>query len=81
MTGLVDIITKTIEPKDKNNYQNPLTFKAIIYFTRKYLSVGSTEDEITKKVQKMVDKWSKFNWIQNVLKKQMYTVLQKSAKE
>lgn len=29
----------------------------------------------------MIDKWSKFNWIQNVLKKQMYTVLQKSAKE
>lgn len=81
MQGLVDIIAKTIEPRDKNNQQNPITFKAVIYFTRKYLSVGSAETYVQQKVQKMIDKWSKFNWIQNVLKKQMYTVLQKSAKE
>ena len=79
MQGLVDIIAKTIEPRDKNNYQNPITFKAVIYFTRKYLRVGSAETYVQQKVQKMIDKWSKFNWIQNVLKKQMYTVLQKSA--
>lgn len=34
MQGFVDIIAKKIESRDKNNYQNPITFKAVTIHTQ-----------------------------------------------